>query len=252
VQILLGDVRDIDPRLESVGQPDSCERSTVIYLDSRALTRECVAVKLAALLPEVNVLAYGDPQDIPSAKNDSVACIVVHTHAIDLASEQASAVLTSVHERYPSTGMIVISDLERSRNVLQAIRLGARAYIPSSVSPEIASEIIRLVRIGGTFIPTSALCLQLDQPGEAVPLLEDRVPERMQFTPRQVEVLTHLWEGKQNKTIAYELDMSESTVKVHVRQIMKKLRATNRTQVVLLTKQLLSGNGTPITFVPDG
>ena len=51
-------------------------------------------------------------------------------------------------------------------------------------------------------------------------------------------MLQRLWQGKQNKTIAYDLDMCESTVKVHIRHIMKKLNARNRTQVVLLTRSL--------------
>jgi DNA-binding NarL/FixJ family response regulator len=59
------------------------------------------------------------------------------------------------------------------------------------------------------------------------------------FTPRQLEVLERLNEGKQNKAIAYELGMAESTVKVHIRQIMKKLNARNRTQVVLMSRNAL-------------
>jgi DNA-binding NarL/FixJ family response regulator len=59
------------------------------------------------------------------------------------------------------------------------------------------------------------------------------------FSPRQIQVLERLNQGKQNKVIAYELRMVESTVKVHIRHIMKKLNARNRTQVVLMTKYAL-------------
>ena len=58
------------------------------------------------------------------------------------------------------------------------------------------------------------------------------------FTPRQMQVLTCLRQGMSNKIIAYQLEMCESTVKVHIRHIMKKLRATNRTQVVFITNRL--------------
>ena len=58
------------------------------------------------------------------------------------------------------------------------------------------------------------------------------------FTPRQLEILNCLRRGLANKMIAYELQMRESTVKIHVRNIMKKLHATNRTQVVSMTWQL--------------
>jgi DNA-binding NarL/FixJ family response regulator len=56
------------------------------------------------------------------------------------------------------------------------------------------------------------------------------------FSPRQLQVLGMLQKGKPNKVIAYELGMAEATVKVHIRHIMKKLNARNRTQVVLMTR----------------
>ena len=59
------------------------------------------------------------------------------------------------------------------------------------------------------------------------------------LSPRQLQVLRLLQQGKQNKTIAYELNMCESTVKVHVRHIMRKLHARNRTQVVIQTQQMI-------------
>jgi DNA-binding NarL/FixJ family response regulator len=59
------------------------------------------------------------------------------------------------------------------------------------------------------------------------------------LTPRQKEVLQLLRKGKSNKIIAYELNMQESTVKVHVRQIMKKLKAINRTHAVFLASQIM-------------
>ena len=58
----------------------------------------------------------------------------------------------------------------------------------------------------------------------------------IQFTARQLDVLERLKQGQPNKIIAYELGMCESTVKVHIRNIMKKLKATNRTQVAFLTE----------------
>jgi DNA-binding NarL/FixJ family response regulator len=57
------------------------------------------------------------------------------------------------------------------------------------------------------------------------------------FTRREAQVLEQLQQGKANKVIAYELNISESTVKVHVRNIMKKLHATNRTQVAFLAQR---------------
>jgi len=60
---------------------------------------------------------------------------------------------------------------------------------------------------------------------------------------RQLDVLTRLWQGKSNKAIAFELGMSESTVKAHIKGIMQKLGAANRTQVVLMTRPSREGMG---------
>jgi DNA-binding NarL/FixJ family response regulator len=76
--------------------------------------------------------------------------------------------------------------------------------------------------------------------GEVAPPLQHNFP----LTPRQLEVLGRLREGKPNKLIARDLNMTEATVKVHVRQIMRKLGATNRTQAVLCASGLsISGSG---------
>jgi DNA-binding NarL/FixJ family response regulator len=67
--------------------------------------------------------------------------------------------------------------------------------------------------------------------------LPDKSPHNC-FTSRQMTVLFHLQRGNANKIIAHELGMSESTVKVHVRNIMRKMNATNRTQAVYKARQL--------------
>ena len=98
---------------------------------------------------------------------------------------------------------------------------------------------MHLVCAGGTFAPANAL---LSSSGardgaEGAPLIEG-------FTQRQAQILDCLRRGMANKLIAYELNMCESTVKVHIRNIMKKLKATNRTQVVYLTNGFFEG-GSP-------
>ena len=70
----------------------------------------------------------------------------------------------------------------------------------------------------------------------------DERGQPIEFSPRQIQVLERLQQGKQNKIIAYELGMCESTVKVHIRHIMRKLNARNRTQVVLLTNKMHCGS----------
>jgi DNA-binding NarL/FixJ family response regulator len=97
---------------------------------------------------------------------------------------------------------------------------------------------MRLVGAGGTFAPTSAL-LHAGTPSESAPPHYD-VSKKVLFTARQLAVLVALRRGKANKQIAYELNMREGTVKVHVRHIMKKLRARNRTEVAIIANDLFA------------
>ena len=90
--------------------------------------------------------------------------------------------------------------------------------------------------VGGTFAPAAAL-LRPQRTGAGTvgeSLIEG-------FTQRQSQILDCLQRGMANKLIAYELNMCESTVKVHIRNIMKKLNATNRTQVAYLTRAFFEG-----------
>jgi len=97
------------------------------------------------------------------------------------------------------------------------------------------------VGAGGTYIPTCILLASsLSQPA-VPPRPTDGRGNPIEFSRRQQQVLGLLQRGKQNKIIAHELGMCESTVKVHIRHIMRKLNARNRTQVVLLTNSADAG-----------
>jgi DNA-binding NarL/FixJ family response regulator len=98
-------------------------------------------------------------------------------------------------------------------------------------------EAIDIVARGGVFLPSSCLSSQ----GWMVPEPCMVSPSGVTFTGREYAVLGSLRQGKSNKCIAYDLKMSESTVKVHVRNIMKKLRARNRTEVAFLTQTMFNG-----------
>ncbi|MCX5480714.1 response regulator transcription factor [Kaistia geumhonensis] len=132
--------------------------------------------------------------------------------------------------------VVVVSDDGRPDTILRALDLGARAYIPSSIGIDIALEAIRIVTAGGTFVPANSLSdyrrTSDREKGIVWPL--------SLFTDRQQAVIALLRQGKSNKTIAHELNMRESTVKVHVRNIMKAIHAKNRTEIAV---RLSSVNG---------
>jgi DNA-binding NarL/FixJ family response regulator len=125
--------------------------------------------------------------------------------------------------------VIILSPVDCPDMIVRAFESGARAFIPTATTtPKQVVEIIRLVRAGGMFVPPSSLSLKRSRgSGLAPPAITTD-----QFTQRELAVLECLASGKANKNIAFELKMSESTVKVHIKSIMTKLKATNRTEVV--------------------
>jgi DNA-binding NarL/FixJ family response regulator len=102
------------------------------------------------------------------------------------------------------------------------------------LSFNVAVEAVRLVKAGGVFIPASSI----------VPDGDETVPARTStlLTHRQMEVVEEIRSGKANKQIAYDLNMSEHTVKVHLRHIMRKLKARNRTEVAVRSGTVLAGH----------
>jgi DNA-binding NarL/FixJ family response regulator len=148
----------------------------------------------------------------------------------------ALAVLTEPSRRYP---LVVVSDNEDPDLIVQMLGKNVRGYVPTSLSLNVAAHAVELVRAGGVFVPASSLIAAHRAPEETV------TPKGL-FTARQAAVVDALRRGKANKIIAYELNMRESTVKVHVRNIMKKLHATNRTEVAYLATRLLNGEESAI------
>jgi DNA-binding NarL/FixJ family response regulator len=138
-----------------------------------------------------------------------------------------------LNEAVPNASIIVICDRDDSHHVGNALRQGIRGYIPTTLTSQILMGALRLVQAGGTFVPAGALTEALSHQPIAFEAAKPEVVaalDRCGLTPRQREVLNLLRQGKPNKIIAHELAMRESTVKVHVRQIMRKMRVSNRTE----------------------
>jgi DNA-binding NarL/FixJ family response regulator len=148
-----------------------------------------------------------------------------------------TAILACLSEVLPGVPVVVVSDREDWSAIFDALSHAVRAYFPSSLDPDILLETLRLVQRGGTFIPFDVLInapMHRKRPQSA----EAKRTEMRGLTPSEQRVLELLKKGKPNKVIARDLDIEESTVKVHVRRIMKKLNAANRTQAALVAQQM--------------
>ena len=131
------------------------------------------------------------------------------------------------------------------------IQRNVTGIITADSSIEMMIAALRFALAGGRFAPPVLARAQAPQNHTPSPqtmraeTLELTSHHDTAFTPREIEVLHRLRQGLQNKIIAYELGISESTVKVHLRNVMKKLHASNRTQVAFMLRRLphLTTNG---------
>jgi DNA-binding NarL/FixJ family response regulator len=147
--------------------------------------------------------------------------------------------LLALSESGSKAPVVILSDIDDVNRMQKAFELGVRGYIPTNVPLDVALSALRVVEVGGTFVPASSLFeFRTQSACAATPRLE---PRATMLTARQIAVGEAIRQGKANKQIAYELDMRESTVKVHIRNIMKKLNAKNRTEVAVKIEEFLRG-----------
>ena len=137
--------------------------------------------------------------------------------------------LRRLKENNPDTPIVVLSAVTEPENVLQAVDIGASGFIPKTSSNKIILSALHLILAGGLYLPSELLSLQNKPEDTAVKGI---------LTPRQLDVLRLMGQGKPNKIIARELDLSEGTVKLHVTAILKALNVINRTGAVIAGRNL--------------
>jgi DNA-binding NarL/FixJ family response regulator len=142
--------------------------------------------------------------------------------------------LAHIRGQYPGLPTIVVSGHEEAQVARRAMAHGASAYIPKSTDGADIVAAIRAVLDGDVWLPPALL-------GSHAELKPDEAAAAAQIatlTPQQFRVMTMIAEGLLNKQIAWELGVSEATVKAHMTAIMRKLGVNNRTQVALIASEL--------------
>ena len=196
-------------------------------IDCYRFSQECLAKAFDDLQPRFAVIAFSSVQECILDADQDLDVILYHAHASETHDMDD---VVAVRRAFHSVPLVVLSDVEdaqQPRAICSILKQGAQGFVPTRTMgiPMIAAA-IRFVKAGGTFAPLDLLL----SPRAEVTREAPTVAQPNRLTSRQVMVLDHLQQGKANKIIAHELGMSESTVKVHVRNIMRKMGATNRTQ----------------------
>ena len=130
--------------------------------------------------------------------------------------------MNAIRADFPEARIVVLTTFEGDVEMQRALQAGARGYLLKNMPPRDLADAIRAVHAGKKRIPEQVAAKLAEHLGEE------------QLTAREIDVLRHVAGGSRNRDIARELFISEETVKVHVKHIMEKLGATDRTQAVAI------------------
>jgi len=209
-------------------------------IDPKPITRQSILETLANALPEYVTIAVSSCEELLEmrSKPRSWVLIIIHTRSAQLRDVWIQNTIEFVRQHLAGTPVALLSDRDDVENVLEALTCGVRGFISTSLEAELAIAAFRLIGAGGTFIPTDALHAATAKTDTGSDYERPSLPEELELTLRELSVIDLMCEGKPNKVIAGKLDLQESTVKVHVRNILRKLNAANRTQAAFVANRL--------------
>lgn len=195
-----------------------------LLVDDHAIFREALSLLMAMRHPEVQLCTAGTLAEATGYLASEPAHSLV---LLDLSLPDSRGVdtLRRLRDAAPQARIIVLSADDRPETVLAALEAGAAGFIPKTADATVLGGALRTVLAGGVFVPE----------GLAETAGAPTVPP---LTARQLEVFRGLVDGKSNKAIARELDLSGSTVKTHVQAIYERLGVTTRAQAVLVAARM--------------
>lgn len=235
---------------------------SIALIDPKPLTRQSLLKMLSGSLPEhVALVGASTSNDLIRSEGvqDTEAklnLIIIYIRSAGVTDNWVQEQLQLIKVRWPEIPVIVISDRDDSDDVISALNHGVRGYIPTSIATEVAIAALSLIEAGGTYVPADVLRIAtFGIPGNVEEEQgQTGVQDEFDLTSRELSVIDLLRQGKPNKVIALQLNMRDSTVKVHVRNILKKLRVTNRTGAAMVANRLLAQRATEtngLTVITD-
>ena len=195
----------------------------IIIADDHPLFRTALSHAVGKVWPDAEVVEAGSAEGAVAALGKPADALLLDLHMED---SHGLSVLMDLRQDFPALPIVIVSASEEPRVYAAASQLGAAAFIPKSASLEAMREALAAVREGDNWFP------------ETESGADDDLARMASLTPAQRRILGQMRAGLLNKQIAYELDISEATVKAHITAIFRKLGVVSRTQAVLLATKL--------------
>lgn len=207
---------------------------TFIVADDHPLFRKALRQTVESAFDAADIVEAGSLDAVTDALADHIDADLV-LFDLNMPGVRGFSGLIYLRAQYPEIPVCIISAIEDAATIRNAMALGASGYVPKSGSTEQIREAISAILAGDTWLPDTVDLRSA--PDEDL----DLTNRLRSLTPQQVRVLMMLSEGLLNKQIAYELGVSEATVKAHVSAILQKLGVENRTKAVLVAGRIEAG-----------
>ena len=215
------------------------EMVRLVIADDHPLFRGALREAVSGLLEKADIAEAGSFEDVTKLLERGVEIDLILLD-LSMPGVRGFSGLMYLRAQYPSVPIIVVSASDDPAVIRRCMDFGASGFIPKTLGIETMRGAIERVFEGGIWTPPDIdLGARSDAQGAEL------LARFASLTPQQVRVLMMLSEGLLNKQIAYELGVSEATVKAHVSAILQKLGVDSRTQAVIAASKLELGQWPP-------
>ncbi len=204
-----------------------------VVADDHPLYREALRLRLERMWPESEVTEAGALDDLLGLQEALSGAVDLILLDLRMPGLDDAAGVRRVVEAFPGSAVVLMSGSAGAEDVKKAIQAGARGYLPKTMQPDLFASALTMIVEGGTYLPAEILH---PEPllGES-PMRSTLSPDIIErLTPRERQVLVRLATGAPNKEIGRELGLADVTIKLHVRQILKKIGARNRAEAAVI------------------
>lgn len=209
----------------------------VLIADDHALFRDGLSLHLEQMDNQAVIFQAGNFSQAMKIIDDEkkLDLIIIDLDMPDMNWEEG---LKEIREKTSGARLVIISATEDSRSIRKSMEYGISGYIPKRSDTKVLTGALKLILDGGTYLPPSVLdtahlgnAYSVHKPGGFY-------AKSKTLTNRQSQVLELVAQGMSNKQIAYEIGMSEATVKLHINALLRAVGATNRTQAVITAQKM--------------
>ena len=204
----------------------------VLIMDEQSLFRDGLSLRLKQINQDITILQASSIDEMQRTLSQTPFIDVV-IFDVDLAELNIGDIVNKIKISNPNTKIIATSSSEDIRNIRKIMSYDIKGYIPKKSDSNILSGALKLIIDGGTYIPPVLLNNSNQNQTNS-----QNLSLKKNLTNRQSQVLDLIAQGKSNKQIAYDMGVSEATVKLHINALLRSLKVNNRTQAVITAQKM--------------